>query len=680
MKTSVTWMNDYLSPPASPEEQAAALTACGFPFEGEHPIEGDDMQQEIEMSSNRGDCVCHFGLAREIAALTGRSLKMPSSDVTASGPPAGDRIKVVNEEPEMCPRYTAQIITGVTVGPSPEWLQKRLRAIGQIPRNNLVDATNFILFEMGQPTHVFGLDLIEGDTLSVRRARDGEAFSPLGEDAKPVQLKQSDLVIADAGRVIALAGVKGGSETAVDDTTRDILVESATFDRLTVRNTSRRLGIASDSSYRFERGVHPSHVEAASRRLIHLILEIAGGTLHEGVVEDGSKLPEPKKMKLRPQRCRDILGFDVTDERMMESLEILGFAPRMTGSLIEAVAPVHRLDVASEIDLIEEIARIQGYENLPIDDTMELSVVARQADLHAIESIRRTLVTAEFIETISHSLIAERVSDAFLEQGRETLRVIDDRAGGEPILRPSLLPSLLEIARRNRDRAGLNIRAFEIGAVFDCVGEEHRERRQLGMIIDGDADADPTELYRLLRGSLETLSHVLTGDSKRFTFSAETDTTRPWLQPAARIALDGHTIGHCGLLSLEASGMFDPSGPIAVAELEIEPIIANFPPLPSPKPLPAYPSIDRDLSVIVPEETTWEMIDTAARSAGDQLLESVSYVTTWRHDKLGADRKSVTLRLSFRDDARTLTHGEVDPQIKQISEELIKRTGAEIRS
>jgi phenylalanyl-tRNA synthetase beta chain len=680
MKTSVTWMNDYLSPPATSEEQAAALTACGFPFEGEHAIEGDDMQQEIEMSSNRGDCVCHFGLAREIAALTGRALEAPSSEVTASGPPASDRIKVVNDEPKMCPRYTAQIITGVTVGPSPEWLQKRLRAIGQIPRNNLVDATNFILFELGQPTHVFDLDLIEGDTITIRRAHDDEAFSPLGEEAKPVKLKHSDLVITDRGRAIALAGVKGGADTAVGETTKDILIESATFDRLTVRNTSRRLGIASDSSYRFERGVHPAQVEIASHRLIHLILEIAGGTLHEGVIEDGAEIPAPAKIELRPQRCRDILGFDVSDDRMIESLELLGFAPRRQGELIEAVAPFHRLDVDSEIDLIEEIARIQGYENLPIDETMQLSVVPRQNDLHAIECIRRALVTAEFIETISHSLISERVADAFLEQGRETLRVNDDRAGGEPILRPSLLPSLLEIARRNRDRAGLNIRAFEIGAVFDCVGDKHRERRLLGMIIDGDADADPTERYRLLRGCIETLSHVLTGDSKTLEFSADQDEKRPWLQPAARITLDGKTIGHCGLLASDASGLFDPSGPLAVAEVEIEPMIAGFPPLPSPAPLPAFPSIDRDISVIVAEDTTWEMIDDAARSAGDALLESVSYVTTWRNEKLGADRKSVTLRLSFRDDSRTLTHGEVDPQIKQISAELIQRTGAEIRS
>ena len=258
--------------------------------------------------------------------------------------------------------------------------------------------------------------------------------------------------------------------------------------------------------------------------------------------------------------------------------------------------------------------------------------------------------------------------------------MIDDRAGGEPILRPSLLPSLLEIARRNRDRAGLHIRAFEIGAVFDAIGEDHRERRLLGMIIDGNADADPTESYRHLRGCIETLSHVLTGDSKALEFSADDDPSRTWLRPSARISLAGEVIGHCGLLASEAADPFDPSGPIAVAELEIEPLIAGFPPLPSPTPLPAFPSIDRDLSVIVPEATTWAMIDGAARSTGDQLLESVSYVTTWRHEKLGADRKSVTLRLSFRDDARTLTHEEVDPQIKRICDELIQRTGAEIRS
>ncbi|MAJ46451.1 MAG: hypothetical protein CBC35_03940, partial [Planctomycetes bacterium TMED75] len=361
MKTSVTWINDYLEPDAPAETQGDALTACGFPFEGEHQLEDGEIQQEIEMSSNRGDCVCHAGLAREIAALTGRQFQPPESAPAATGEPIDQRMQVDNREPKLCPLYTAHLITGVTVGPSPKWMQDRLRAIGQVPRNNLVDATNFVLFELGQPTHVFDLDLLEGDAIVIRRAQDGEAFMPLGEDAREVRLHASDLVIADATRPVALAGIKGGAETSVTESTTDILIESATFDRVTVRNSSRRLGIASDSSYRFERGVHPAQARAAADRLVALILELAGGTLHRGVAIGGEPIPEPTRVSMRTSRCVQLLGEQLTQKHMVECLGALGLEPELDGDEIHTTIPHHRLDLKEEIDLIEEVARIHGY-------------------------------------------------------------------------------------------------------------------------------------------------------------------------------------------------------------------------------------------------------------------------------------------------------------------------------
>ena len=332
-------MNEYIDPPADAQTQAAALTACGFPFEGQVDLENGDVQQEIEMASNRGDCVCHAGLAREIAAITKRAFQPPSARFEADGDPIGDVLKVKNHEPGLCPLYTAQLISGVKVGPSPPWLQTRIRAIGQIPRNNLVDLTNFVLFESGQPTHVFDRALLEGDTIHIRRAKAGESFLPIGEDASSVKLDESDLVIADASRAIAIAGVKGGAETAVTETTTDILVEAAAFDPVTVRNTSRRLGISSDSSYRFERGVHPAEVAASSDRLVALILEIAGGTLHAGVAADGAPIPPPREVSMRPSRCRSLLGHEIDDEEMVQRLSSLEFQPDLQGDCINCTVP-----------------------------------------------------------------------------------------------------------------------------------------------------------------------------------------------------------------------------------------------------------------------------------------------------------------------------------------------------
>ena len=269
-------------------------------------------------------------MAREVAAVTGRTVRMPSAASKSTGSAAAaERIRVVNHEHALCPRYTARVITGVKVGPSPEWLQRRLIAIGQVPRNNVVDATNFVLFELGQPTHVFDLATLAGGEIHIRRARDGEAFLPLGADAKEAKLSSADLVIADRDRAVALAGGKGGALASVTAATTDLVLQAATFDPVSVSSTSRRHGIASDSSYRFERVVHPAEIDPAADRLAALILEIAGGTLLDGVVADGAPLPAPRTITLRPARARQILGFGISTARMAELLTTLGFSPRV---------------------------------------------------------------------------------------------------------------------------------------------------------------------------------------------------------------------------------------------------------------------------------------------------------------------------------------------------------------
>ena len=687
MRTSVLWINDYLDRPADAAEQAAVLTAAGLPLDGADTAENGEPWQEIETTSNRGDCLCHLGMAREIAASTGRSLKFPKVELKPSTAPAADLIKVHNHEHALCPRYTARVIRGVKVGPSPEWLQRRLIAIGQIPRNNVVDATNFVLFELGQPTHVFDLARLAGAEIHIRRAKDGEPFLPLGSDAKEVKLTANDLVIADRDRPVALAGVKGGALASVTEQTTDLVLEAATFDAVAVRNASRRHAIASDSSYRFERIVHPAEIDAAADRLAALILEIAGGTLCDGVVADGAPLPAARSIRLRPARARQILGFDIETPRMMRLLDTLGFAPRLTGSgaseAIDTTAPARRVDIEREIDLIEEICRLNGLDAVPVSDTIPIRVPQRNPIERGTRDVKDLLVGMGFIETITHSLVAEKAGEAFLPKGATLLRVDDERAGGEPALRPSVVTSLLRVRRHNEDRSeergAANLRVFEFASAFHYAGGTHVERPTLALVADAPADArDAQGAFRLMRGVVERVLSQVAPRSATIEF-AKSDATA-WLSAAARVLVDGREIGVVGVVEsrvLKAHGL---ERPTAAAELELRGLLATYPPENAAQELPAFPAADRDISAIVSEQVAYGDIERTIHALGLANLESVSFVTTFRGKQIGEGKKSVSLRLVFRKHDGTMTSEQADASVGLAIAALRDKLGAEVRS
>ncbi|MFZ9880312.1 MAG: phenylalanine--tRNA ligase subunit beta, partial [Phycisphaerales bacterium] len=542
MRTSVLWLNDYLEPPASADEQAAALTSAGLPFDGGDTAENGEPWQEIETTSNRGDCLCHVGMAREVAAVTGRRVREPQVTLAPSAEQASTLVKVRNHEHAMCPLYTARVIRGVKVGPSPEWLQRRLVAIGQQPRNNVVDATNFVLFELGQPTHVFDLATLAGGEIHIRRATQDEPFLPLGADAKEVKLCPSDLVIADRDRPVALAGVKGGAMASVTEATTDLVLEAATFDAVAVRNASRRHAIASDSSYRFERLVHAAEVNAAADRLAALIIELAGGTLCAGVVSDGAALPAARTITLRPSRAHRILGFDIPVPRMMELLGTLGFAPRLAThggeEVIETTVPPRRTDVEREIDLIEEICRLNGLDAVPVADTIPVRLGQQNAVERGTRVAKDLLAGMGFVETITHSLVSERMAEPFLAAGATLLKVEDERAGGEPALRPSVVPSLLRVRRHNEDQGAASLRVFEFASAFHFAGGTHVERPTLALVADAPEGARDGQLaYRLLRGTVERLMASIAPHVAELRF--EQSDGPAWLSPAARVSVGG---------------------------------------------------------------------------------------------------------------------------------------------
>ena len=680
MRTSVTWLNDYLDRPASADEQASLLTAAGLNFDGGDVADNGEPWQEIETTSNRGDCLCHVGLARELCAMSGRRLKAPAAAPRASGGPASAAVTVRNLDTAACPRYVARVITGVKVGPSPEWLQRRLRAIGQIPRNNLVDCTNFVLFELGHPTHVFDLGTLRGKAIEIRRARKGERFLPIGEGAQELTLAGGELVIADAERPVAIAGVKGGAATAVTAGTTDVLLEIAAFDPVAVRASSRGLRLASDSSYRFERGVHPAELDAAADRLAALVLETAGGTLLDGSVEAGAPLPAARTVRVRPARVAALLGTPIPVEEVVRALDTLGFSPVLRGDAIDCTVPPRRIDVEREIDLIEEVCRIHGLDRVPMRETLAVRVAPVEPQVSAPRAVKSLLVGLGFVESVTHTLVSERSAAPFLRPGENALRVGDERAGGTPMLRPSVLASLLEVRRRNADAGIAELRLFEFARRFALRADGSHDERPVVALLS-DRPSEPEAAMRWMRGTCERALRMLAGRHADIRIDAlPAERRAPWHSVEASIACDGRPIGTYGILAPTALATFGLEGTFAAAELELEPLWAGFPPDARAEALPAFPAIERDLSAIVPERAAWNEIESIARGLGLANMESIGFVGTYRGAQTGAGRKSVTMRLVFRAADRTLRREDADAPMAALADALVARLGATIRA
>lgn len=677
MNTSVRWINDYLEPPAPAEVQAESLTRAGFPIESSEdvvlPGGGRDTRQDVELTSNRGDCLCHVGLAREVAAMTGRTFKPPQPRTKATGIEASSLIAVENRESTLCPLYTARVIRGVKVGPSPDWLQDRLVARGDIPRNNLVDASNFVLFELGQPTHVFDLATIKGQKIIVRKAAAGERFLPIGEGASELKLHPDDLVIADAERAVGIAGVKGGAQTAVTAGTRDILIEAASFAPRAVRAASRRHGINSDAAYRFERGVSPGQVNHAADRLVELLLQVCGGELCKGVVSAGAPLPTPRHVSMRCDRCRAIIGLPIDDDTMRELLSRVVLEPRLERGVVHCTIPTQRPDLEREVDLIEEVARLHGLDQLTVSETLNVRATPPQPTELARRAVNDALVGMGYMETVTHSLISEPAASAFLPPGMTLLKIEDERAGAEPVLRPSIVPSLLCVFAHNRDNGVDDVRLFETASTFALLGDQHVERVNLALLAPGAESG-----LREIRGVIDRLVQIVHGHDAEVT--AEPQHIMHWFAPGAVLKLRGEVLGLCGMLSPAISGQFGLTGPVAGAEIALPQGYRDYPPQTEARSLPAFPAIERDVSAIIKDRTAWASVHAALQSLVLEYAEAIEFVTVFRGKQIGPGRKSLTLRIRFRAPDHTLKHEQVDPQMQRVMEMLKTTFNAEIRA
>jgi phenylalanyl-tRNA synthetase beta chain len=664
MKISLHWLKDFL-PTGLPHAPAVAdaLTAAGFPIESIEPPQNniaDDTVIDVEVTSNRGDCLSHAGVARELSAILQIPLRLDPPAAPEGSEAASAAVSVRIDAPQLCPHYTARLIRGVKIGPSPAWIAQRLEAVGVRPINNVVDVTNYVMLEMGQPLHAFDFAKITGGQIVVRSAARGESITSI--DARKRDLAGSMLVIADAQKPVALAGVMGGLESEVTEKTTDVLLESARFDALCVRRTARALAMKSESSYRFERGIDPSLPSRASLRAAQLILQTAGGQLAKGMVQAGSDRAESRKISLRLSQLKRILGVELPTDSVIAAFNRLGFSPALANDRIETTVPAHRLDVNTEIDLVEEAARLIGYDKIPLRDEISIRLSPPDRDWTTRESICELLVSGGYFEAVTFSFISDSLRGDF---GAAPLRADASVRKADAALRPSLIPGLLEAVRFNENSGNADARLFEVGAVFTAGSE-----RAAVAWVGGDA--------REVRGMAETLLSRLDAEKE---FAVLPD-SRPGFAAGAggKIVWGGQEIGFLGQIDSAVAGKLSLRETPAAAELDLAPLLAGTRTTPRLKPLPRFPAVRRDVSLIVAENVRFEKIDSLIRGLSLESLESVDFVTTYRGKPLDKGQKSVTITLVFRSPTTTLTSEQVETSVQKAIETAKRDLNAALRT
>jgi phenylalanyl-tRNA synthetase beta chain len=685
MKISLAWMNKYLSSAIDADEADRVLTSVGFPIDARDAVAGEsgaaaDVAMEVEVTSNRSDCLSHIGVAREVAAATGRKLLLPSIALPERVGPAAATLTSVEVRVDACPVYTARVIQNVKVGPSPAWLVRALTAVGQRSVNNVVDITNFVLLELGQPLHAFDLSKLRGKKIIVRGAMQGENFVAI--DSTKHTLTPQNMVIADDTSPVAIAGVMGGLQSEVSFATTDVLLEAALFDAMSVRRTSRALKLASDSSYRFERGLDPAGVERASVRAAQLIAELTGGIVAQGVIRVGATVPAPLKITLRVARCEQVLSLSLGGPAIVTLLDRLGLSPTLDANadkgtgLITCMIPTHRLDLSREIDLIEEVGRLHGLDHVAVRESMPIVVRPPQPAIIARKLVAQNLVAHGFHETITHSFLSKQHGEPFLPKGASPLLIQDDRRKAEPLLRPSLLPSLLRCVKSNHDVGNTGVKLFEVASVWWRLESKIVERRVLTLVAEIAGKQD--EALREMRGAIDELFSALAGDTP----TSFAPTSHGLFTAAARVSLgagDGQELGVMGILAPAALKALEVRGGVVAAELLLSPLIERYPPQRLAGALPRFPGIERDLSVVVDEAVTWATIQNHVTATTPALMEELRFLGTYRGKPIAAGRKSVSFRMIFRDESATLRHEQVDPQVGAIVQRLQSSVGAELR-
>ena len=677
MRISYNWLQDYVDVRISPEKLAQVLTMAGLSVDSiEH--KGDDSILEVEITSNRPDWLSYIGVAREVAAITGRKLKIPpvkSPDNKTSKPQSSITIKV--DDKKLCPRYTARVIKGVKVGESPDWLKKKIESIGLRSVNNVVDITNFCLFETGEPMHAFDLDALSGGTIIVRSASKNEKITVI--DGTERALDGSMLVIADSAVPVAIAGVMGGVRTEVGLSTKNILLEAAYFDPISVRRTSRKLALSSESSYRFERKVDIDNIKYASDRATQLILEVVGGRAGK-YIDIGKTRSEKRIIALDPDRLNKLLGVKIPGLKIKNILMSLGLKACQKGRF---EAPVFRQDLKDEIDLVEEVARIYGYDNIPC--TLPPVVESGQtfpAHLVLKVSICEALKGMGLSQIITYSLLSKKALSLANIDPTAAVGIKNPLSAEQEMMRPSSIPGILGVIRYNMNRKNGDLKLYELGKVyFKENGSSFKERWNLAIAITGDmhdgwmARVRPVNLFDL-KGMLETLlaSLGVSGFSVR-------EASSGIFSPAAcaSIEINGAGLGMLGEVDQAVLKNFDIKGKVYALELDCEALLKVVSLARRFKEPARYPSVLRDISIVINNDVSNAAITASIIESAGELLKSVQLVDRYRGGQIPDEKSSLTYRLEYQNINKTLEDREVQEAHSRVIRALQEKLGAGLR-
>jgi phenylalanyl-tRNA synthetase beta chain len=648
----------------------------------------DDVVLEFELTANRADCFSVIGIAREVSALTGKQIRMPLLSLQEKGENVHKFASVQIEAPELCTRFAARVIRNVKVGPSPEWMQQRLRAAGMRPISNIVDITNYVLLEMGQPLHAYDYNLIGKQTLIARNARKGEKLTTL--DGNKRELSEGMLVIADAVQPAGVAGVMGGLATEVTANTKAIILESAVFDNVSIRRTAKALGLRTEASHRYEKGVDINGVIRAIDRAAKLMEELGAGEVCKGVIDQYVNITFPTQISLDPQRVNRFLGTRIATKEMVDILERLEFTVEGR-EILKVTVPTWRHDVNREADLFEEIGRIFGYNNIP--DTLPKGHAMQGGEGYGEEIqtiIRESLVASGLYETVTFSFSHPRILDALRMAADSSLRkaipLLNPITEDFPILRTTLLGNTLEVIAYNINRKVDDVKVFEMGTVFlpkDLpLTELPIENQMLVGAITGkryptawNQGRDIVDFYDL-KGTVETLLQDLGIANYRFAPSEH-----PSLHPGKTAAIfAGDTeIGVLGEVHPLVQEAFGLSKQVYLFELSVDSLIAAAALIPQYQALPKYPAITRDLALLVDNAIPATRIISTIQKAGGSLLKEVTIFDVYTGEQVPTGQKSIAFALVYQAQDRTLTDKEIEEVQKSILGELSSSLKAQIR-
>ena len=659
MLVSWEWLSQYVYLKNTPDEIANRLSLSGLNHEETKAVDGDTVL-DLEVTSNRADCLCHIGIAREIGALTQQQLCLPEAKIATSGDDIAQSWKLNVDAPAACPRYTGRIIRGVKVGPSPAWLVKRLAAIGCKSVNNIVDVTNYVMFEMGQPLHAFDLRHVRGNQIVVRMAQEGEQLVAI--DHRQYKLDPSMVVIADAQRALALGGIMGGADSEVSSSTVDLLIEAADFAPRVIRSTARALKLHSPSSFRFERRIDARQLDWASRRCCELIVQVAGGTIQNGMLDSASApLDPPTPFAFRCSEIERVLGIAIPLSEVTRIIPALGckFVEEGNGKYL-ITPPTWRADLTREIDIVEELARIYGYEQIPENVPVPMFASAKRPKDIVLERVRGVMIAAGLDEALTPSIVTQG-NDEMLSPWTELPALSTDIAllEGATRLRRSLVPSLLTSRLHNQAQSVRDADLFEVAQIYlpSSGGGLPAEQCSLAWVSSAN--------FNTTKGILESLLESVCG-VQAWTFA---DWSNSLLEAGegAKLQLKGETLGYIGTFSKAGRKELRLEGTCSFVELSIDGLLALARIVPTAKLISPYPAVVRDLNLVLDEACRWHQLSETVRAAGGELLRDLQYRETYRDaTKDGEGKKRVLFSFSLQSDDRTLTSQEADDCVKRI--------------